>query len=368
MAEPGASERIVAMVLHTPGPAEPASRDGDSAPGLQQLRPEPVAPSHPEAISTKGEAEAGSLSVTMAADEGGSRDARPPASMQATGNQGRSVVLGPPTDATNVMVLRRNAEDTQPQPRSSGRGIEPSPRLSPPNFRPAHTRAAASLDGSRRIIIIDTGADVSLVSARMLCPGVKYLPWSERDGRITGAAQQGIAILGRAGLEVRLGPVMELTAFVVALGVGFDAILGVNFLYEHGIFVNLAQHCLVFEAHDGLIVPLVGHHPRFKHACALTHDVALYPGGRALVHFACKRPGRRIGPLRAPGVYLLAARKDQKMGFMVPEQLTTGLIGPVYGRLPLIPTGLVGGGKGARLSFCSPRTPAPRPTPAESCR
>ena len=117
----------------------------------------------------------------------------------------------------------------------------------------------------------------------------------------------------------RVVQVRALTFFAVVLGVGFDAILGVDFLYEHGISVNLEQHCLVFEAHEGLIVPLVGRHPRFKHACVLTHDVALYPGGRALVRFACERPGRRIGPPRAPEVYLIAARKDQKLGLVVLE-------------------------------------------------
>ena len=122
------------------------------------------------------------------------------------------------------------------------------------------------------------------------------------------------------------GPVRALTPFVVALRVGFDAILGVDVLYEHGISVNLAQQCLVFETHDGLIFPLVGHHPRFKHACALTHDVALYPGGRALVRFACEHPGRSNGLPRAPEVYLIAARNDRKFGFMVPGQLTMGLI------------------------------------------
>ena len=182
------------------------------------------------------------------------------------------------------------------------------------------------LDSPSCIVIVDAGADVALVSARTLRPGVKCLPWSERDGCITGFAQQGIAVLERAVSEVHLGPVRALTPFVVALGVGFDAILGVNFLYEHGSSVNLAQHCLVFEAHDGLIVPLVGHHPRIKHACALAHDVALYPGGSALVRFACDRPGRGIGPSRAPEVYLIAARKDRKLGLMVPEQLTTRII------------------------------------------
>lgn len=53
-------------------------------------------------------------------------------------------------------------------------------------------------------------------------------------------------MLGRTVLEVRLGPVRALTPFIVALGVGFDVILGVDFLYEHGKSINLAQHCLVF--------------------------------------------------------------------------------------------------------------------------
>ena len=138
----------------------------------------------------------------------------------------------------------------------------------------------ALVDGSRCAVIVDTGADVSLVSARVLRPGARYLPWSERDGRITGVAQQGVAISSRVVLEMQLGPVRALTNLVVALGVGFDAILGVDFLYEQAVSVNLLQHCLVFEEHDSLVAPLLGHHPRFKHACALTHDVSLCPGER----------------------------------------------------------------------------------------
>ena len=94
-----------------------------------------------------------------------------------------------------MMVVRRDQEDGQRRSRSSGGETEPTPRLPPPDFRPTQTRAAASLDGSRCMVIIDTGADVSLVFVRQLRPGVKYLPWCEHDGRITGVAQQGIAIL-----------------------------------------------------------------------------------------------------------------------------------------------------------------------------
>ena len=96
-------------------------------------------------------------------------------------------------------------------------------------------------DGSRCVVVVDTGADVSLVSARILRPGARHLPSSERDGRITGVAQQGVAILGRVVLGVHVGSVRALTSFAVALGVGFDAILGVDFLYEHGISVDLAH-------------------------------------------------------------------------------------------------------------------------------
>ena len=139
-------------------------------------------------------------------------------------------------------------------------------------------------------------------------------------------AQHGVAILGRVVLGVQLGSVRALTSFAVASGVGFDAILGVDFLYEHGISVNLAQHWLVFEEHDGLVVPLVGRHPRFKHACAMTPDASLCPGTRAVVQCTCARPKGMVRALGAPEVYLVAARKDSRLGLVIREQLSTGMI------------------------------------------
>ena len=179
--EPGASERIGTMALHPPGTAAPTIGDGDSAPGPQQRRPEPVAPSHLGNASAKSETEVGSLSATMATNEGGARDARPPAAMQATSNPRRSVVHVPIRDAANVMVVKRDAEDTQQRAKSCGEEVESTPRLPPPDSRPAHTRAVGSLGGSRCILVIGTDAGVSLVSGRMLRPGVKDLPRSEHD-------------------------------------------------------------------------------------------------------------------------------------------------------------------------------------------
>ena len=277
------SNRIASMVLHS---ATSAERHGHRTTGSQQPHPGRTAPGRPEEASAKSGDETGAVSMMALADADCIRDARAPAVRQAAADLGRRVVAGSPCDAANLMVVRRDAADALQFPGPSGGTSRAMPRLPPQGFHPAHTRAVALLDGSRCTVIIDTGADVSLVSARVLRPIVKCLPWSDRHGRITGVAQQGVAILGRVVLEVRLGPVRALTPFVVALGVGFDAILGVDFLYDHGISVSLAQHCLVLEAHDGLIVPLVGHRPRFTHACALTHFVALYPGGRALVRCA----------------------------------------------------------------------------------
>ena len=152
--EPRASEQIVAMALHPPVPTAPVGGDGDTVPGPQQPRPESVAPIHLESASTKGEAEAGSVSATMAAEEGGSRDVPPPAAMQATGHPWRSVVLGSTRDVANVTVVRRDVEDTQQRSSSSGGEIEPTPRLPPPDFRPAHTRRM-------RTCVFTGGADVT---------------------------------------------------------------------------------------------------------------------------------------------------------------------------------------------------------------
>ena len=293
--EPGVSERIASMLLHS---ATSAVRNDHPTTGSQQPHPNLAAPGRPKEASAKSGDETGAVSMMAAADAGCIRDERAPAVRQVAADSGRPVVPGSACDAANVMAVRRDTADALQFPGSSGGAGKPTQRLPSQGFRPAHTRAVALLDGSRCTVIIDTGADVSLVSARVLRPGAKYLPWSERDGRITGVAQLGIAILGCVVLEVRLGPVRALTPFAVALGVGFDAILGVDFLYEHRISVNLAQHFLVFEAHDGLIVPLVCHHPTFKHAGALTHEVALYPGGRVLVRCACEPSGRKARPPR----------------------------------------------------------------------
>ncbi|KAL8440769.1 hypothetical protein Emag_007746 [Eimeria magna] len=148
---------------------------------------------------------------------------------------------------------------------------------------PTHTRAWATIDGVRCEVIIDTG----------LRP--------RRPRSSSGSSQDHGAVLH--------GPQRCLRR--------------VDFLFEHEIAVSLARHALNFEGHGGLIVPLLGHHPRLAPLCALAHDVALRPGSTAWVRATLAAPVTAPAP---PLVYLVAASTIPGVGLAIPEQLTSGLI------------------------------------------
>lgn len=323
--ESGPSERIGMMALPLPYLPAPFTGSVILTPALFQSRPESAERNRTDSGPVKNGPEIGAQSASIVAEEASRREPRFSAAAPSASRPERSGIQTPSGGAVNMMVVKRNVEDSRRFPESCGKETEDAPRLPTSSSRPAQTKAVVSFDMSRCIVFIDRSADVSLGSARVLRPEVVHQPWSEHDGRITGVAHQGNAVLDLAVSEVRLAPVRALTPFVVALGVGADATLGVVFLYEHGISVNLAHHYLVFEAQEGMIVPLVGHYPRLKHACVLTHDVALYPGGSALVRFDCDRPGRQIGSSSTPEMYLIAAQNNRELGLAVPEQLFTEL-------------------------------------------
>ncbi|KAL8449404.1 hypothetical protein Emag_003592 [Eimeria magna] len=188
---------------------------------------------------------------------------------------------------------------------------------------PTHTRAWVTIDGVRCEVIIDTGADLSPISADVLRPHRSYQPWAPAHGSVTGVNNRTLQVLGRVALEVRLGPLKTTAPFFVVPGVAFAALLGVDFLYEHEIAVSLARHALIFEGHGGQIVPLLAHHPRLAPLCALAHDVALYPGSTAWVRTTLMAPGAPPAP---PLVYLVAASTLPGVGLTISEQLISGLI------------------------------------------
>ena len=201
--EPVTPERIVTMGLALTYPAASTAGNVDSAPVPLQPHPEQVASGRLDGASVKDEAEANPRPTRIVPSESSNRDSRSAAATQLTGRSGRAVVHMPTRRTVNVMVVKRDYQRS----RSCVERVKPPSRWPSHGPRPAHTRAVVSLDGSRCIAIIDTGADGSLVSVRILLLGAKYKPWRAHDGRITAAAQQGIAVFGRAALELRLAPV-----------------------------------------------------------------------------------------------------------------------------------------------------------------
>ncbi|KAL8447032.1 hypothetical protein Emed_004662 [Eimeria media] len=201
-------------------------------------------------------------------------------------------------------------------------------RLPPNPHRPAHTRALATIDGVRCEVIIDTGADLSLISATLLRPSRKYRPWREADGRVTGVAETALSILGRISLEVRLGPLKAQAPFVVALGLSFPALLGVDFLYEHDITVSLAQHALLFESLNHQVHPLLGPHPRFVHACTVRKDVQIPPHSRVWIHAPCRSHTATLATTTSnPScVFWVRAQRFLNDTLYVPEQLSSGFV------------------------------------------
>ena len=146
-----------------------------------------------------------------------------------------------------------------------------------------HTRAMVEVEGVTKVAIIDTGADGSLISARHVPPGKRWRPWTEEDGDLVDANQQGFRCLGRVALEVKLGPVTGMAQFAVVKGVAFEVLLGVDFLYAHEVAVSLGRHLLVFEAHDSSVMPLMGLNPRTAKGCCLVEETRLAPRESRLV-------------------------------------------------------------------------------------
>ncbi|KAL8425993.1 hypothetical protein ACSSS7_008265 [Eimeria intestinalis] len=203
-----------------------------------------------------------------------------------------------------------------------------SHRIPPAPFRPTHARALATIDGARCEVIIDTGADISLVSDTLLKPHRTYRPWTAADGRVTGVDNAALSILGRVALEVRLGPLKTMAPFVVVVGPSLPALLGVDFLYAHEISVNLAQHTLIFEGLERQLHPLLGPNPRYVHMCTLARDVRLPPRSRILAPAICPPPppaAASAAPAASPAL-LVGPRKDPGVGLFIPEQLSAGMV------------------------------------------
>lgn len=181
--------------------------------------------------------------------------------------------------------------------------------------RLVHTRAIEHMDGIKRMATIDTEADLSAISASLLRPDKRYRTRNKTDGHFSSAGQQHLNLAGRVALPVRLGPADATAPFVVVLGVSFDVLLDVDFLYEHDITISVAQYALLIEAHGGLTLPLLGHNPRSKHTCTLEHGTILQKGTAALVRAVRRKTILQLlhNGTASPGSSLVERSKDDRL-------------------------------------------------------
>ncbi|KAL8440806.1 hypothetical protein Emag_007715 [Eimeria magna] len=275
---------------------------------LAHERPAPQAPQQP--------------SVALLQLHPGAADAAPPPPT----NTDPRPMTPPPADPPAAQRAVFCAAPPAPSAPSAPPALCNHTRLGAPpraSKSPTRTRAWATIDAVRCEVIIDRGADLSLISAGALRPHRSYQPWAPAHGSVTGVNNHTLQALGRVALEVRLGPLKTTAPFFVVPGVAFAALLGVDFLYEHEIAISMARHALIFEGHGGRIFPLLGHHPRLTPLCALARDVALNPGSTAWVCTTLLAPATVHA---SPLVYLVAASTIPGVGLAIPEQLTSGLI------------------------------------------
>ncbi|KAL8441125.1 hypothetical protein Emag_007428 [Eimeria magna] len=274
---------------------------------LAHERPTPQAPQQP--------------SVALLQLHPGAADAAPPTPATTAPRPTTSPPADAPAAHRAVFCAAPAAPSGPPAPPAICNHTRLGTPLPTPNT-PTHTRAWATIDGARCEVIMDTGADLSLISANVFRPHRSYQPWAPAHGSVSGVNNHTLQVLGRVALEVRLGPLRATAPFFMVSGVAFAALLGVDLLNAHEIAVSLARHALIFEGHGGQIFPLLGHHPRLAPLCALEQDVAMNPGKIAWVRTTLPPPATAPA---SPLVYLVAASTLPSVGLAIPEQLTSGL-------------------------------------------
>ncbi|KAL8440676.1 hypothetical protein Emag_007831 [Eimeria magna] len=203
-----------------PASADPPADTTPTAPLLAHERPAPQAPQQP--------------SVAVVKLHPGATDAQPAPPDTADLRPTPPPPADPPAAQRAVFCAAPPAPGALAPPPAicNHTRLGTPPRT--PNA-PTHTRSWAAIDGIRCEAIIDTGADLSLISADVLRPHRCYQPGAPAHGSVTGVNNHTLQVLGRVALDVRLGPLKTTAPFFVVPGVAFAALLGVDFLYEHGI-------------------------------------------------------------------------------------------------------------------------------------
>ena len=213
--DPSSAERVLATALRY---TAAALGDRYPAAGSPSVPPASVVSGHSRGIAEGGKPAAEGPSTLSAIDLGSSCGARAPGMGVAAAALGGSAAHGAGVTCV-VMILRRDVGNAAQARVLREDARPPVPRLPPQNCRPVYTRGMASLDGSRCVVIVDTGADVSLVSARALRPGVKYLHSRGAMATSRGSARKRHDIRAR-GSEGAVGFGPGPYAFLNRIGCG----------------------------------------------------------------------------------------------------------------------------------------------------
>lgn len=244
------------------------------------------------------------------------RAAQQPAKHIPLGQEALGVRPPPVGPAALVLATARRKAGARALPvpmlRDMPAPVLKEPPLPPSSFAVRHLRAIVYVNGVRLEAVVDTGADISLISAHALPAGVAVRPWTPQDGHIYGVAHQNVTVLGRVVVQLRMGPLTERVPLLVVLGVAFDAILGVDFLCEYDIAIQPLRHHLILQGHADAVYPLLGPSPQFTHAGRLSHEVAIFPNARMMARVCVNGP--------AGMTYFVARCWDKSLGLFVPDQ------------------------------------------------
>ncbi|XP_067637433.1 uncharacterized abhydrolase domain-containing protein DDB_G0269086-like [Eurosta solidaginis] len=170
-----------------------------------------------------------------------------------SGHIARHCDLGP-NSSNNVGGRKRKAGgDEQERVRDKERKLAPAiecPVISVSQIgrKSSSLTVRGNVDGKERVLTVDTGASHSLIRSDLVYKRVKSLTGA-RLRTVTGEYNQ---VQGEVICEVLIGKVMVLHKFVVAEIVD-EVILGVDFLVDHDIKIDMQRRVMHYENQD---VPL----------------------------------------------------------------------------------------------------------------
>lgn len=203
-------------------------------------------------------------------------------------------------------------------------------------------KAHVTIDDIPIRAVMDSGADCSLLQAKYVRDPARVTK-PKIQHNITGATGNDLIIIGTISAEVCVGPIRATHTFFVIGHLPCEAILGVDFMVEHGMVTRFDEWCLEFPRNDNVRQPLIGRHPAYTHSCILKESIQIKPKETLLVAttFQHRRQSATIKPSQIG--YELKGFEDHRHHLIIPQQVTKKWVEITnFGEETLaLPTGMV---------------------------